>query len=146
MTQTVEPQLAEALDTAHIIYPNVELGEKALTLCGLEWKVNIRWHDIPADHLICRGCVDVAIAMLTDAVETATGVMQYAFFLADDAKKMGDLLTNEDSAFFGVVEAGNKYAIEQREKAEAKALRKAEKAEAKAAEKAKAKKKKAKKK
>lgn len=129
MTQVRDPQVDEvmeaALDVAHVIYPQVEVGQKALTLCGLEWKVTVLFADIPPDYPICRNCVDVAVLMLGDAVSTAMGVMNYAAYIAQDAKRLGDLLTNEDSIFFNVVDSANKYQIDRIDKSLAKAERRA---------------------
>lgn len=135
MTELMEPDLAEALDVAHIIYPNVEVGEKALTLCGLEWKVTVQWSDIPSDHAICRGCVDMSLAMLTESVETTAQAVRYAQFLTEDAKFLATALTPDNSLVLGTLEAAKKYdelqamkAAKKADKQEAKAQRKFEKA------------------
>ena len=64
---------------AHITSrPNHEVGEKVLGLCGEEFKVKTLWADIPDDHVICRPCVDVALAALSGA-DVMIGVVRRRF-------------------------------------------------------------------
>lgn len=55
---------------AHIASTPTVMGEKALALCGKEFKVTTLWDDIPKDFPIHRGCVDLAVQVMTDANAT----------------------------------------------------------------------------
>jgi hypothetical protein len=132
MTELMDPELVEALDLAHIIWPNVEVGEKALTLCGLEWKVTVRWSEIPSDYPICRDCVNTSLAMLTESVESNAKAVRYLQYLTEDVKELTSAYSVEDSLLLTVLETANEYDKARREKANAKIEKKIAKAERKA--------------
>lgn len=53
---------------AHITNrPEYELGDKVLALCGEEFKVKVKWADLPDDKPVCRACIDLALRAMTEA-------------------------------------------------------------------------------
>lgn len=61
------------MSEAHIIFPSVEVGEKAMTLCGKKHKVKVKFISMGADHEVCTPCAQVAVDMLTDAAALLAG-------------------------------------------------------------------------
>jgi hypothetical protein len=121
---TPDVELVEG-DGAHIIFPWVEVGEKALTLCGKKHKVRMEWTDIPPEYPICRECVDVALVLLSDSARAQNRTMLLATDLTDATRNLADHLAG-GSSLLEVIDTSLSYQDRRAEKAIAKAEAKAE--------------------
>lgn len=136
MTMVTDKELV-----GHIIYPSVEVGEKALTLCGRKLRVRVTAADLDSNgSYLCRDCVDQSVLILSetdnmayllaDALDLVGEVAGHTREVADKAESMlmGSLLVR-------TVAQAEEYQQERAAKVAArieKAQRQAEKAEAKA--------------
>jgi hypothetical protein len=115
------------MEPAHIINrPGHEVGDKALTLCGVKWKIRTLWVDLPKDHPICRDCVDVAVKGMTDVTNQLAFATRRTLLLFDVLSAENDLtaIIDDQRAYNDKQEA---KAIAKAEKKQAKKDRKAEK-------------------
>lgn len=122
-------------EQAHIIYPFVPVGEKALTLCGKKWKVTT--NNPSADTFTCRDCVDVAVDVMVDNERTimlttmAVGSLHEQVQAVIEETRAAIEAVTRPSLMADIVENGLAYQGKREAKAEAKALAAEQKAEAK---------------
>jgi hypothetical protein len=106
---------------AHIInHEGHQIGDKVLAICGVKWKVNILWDDIPAEYPICRDCVDTAIM----AMDSASAQLADALAAWGRADRAMDALLRTivvENTLSEVIMNTSDYAAEQARKAEEKA-------------------------
>lgn len=110
---------------AHIVHPEVKVGEKALAVCGEKIKVSILWGDLAPDHPTCRDCIEVLITATNEVNEQVADASLY-MFLAGQA-------LDRETSMSEVLDDGNAYHTKQMVKAQAKAARRAERKAAKKA-------------
>lgn len=120
---------------AHIInQPGILVGEKALSLCGVKYRVEILWEDLPPEHPICRDCVDAALAAMDAATTKIADVELTLFTILRGVDRGISILGREDNMTM-VLEATTAYARQREAKVEAmRAKRVADSAIAKVAE------------
>lgn len=117
---------------AHIVQPDVLVGEKALTLCGIKWLVETEWEDIDPGYPICRDCVDALVV----AANEVNAVLAETFESLIDLRRgisLTTLLADSETAMSRAINASDAYAEARAAKAAAKAAKKRAKAAAKAA-------------
>lgn len=104
---------------AHIIYPSVEVGEKAMTLCGKRHKVTIKQQDIPENHPSCQDCVTTAVLLLTEADSLVFNAQRRARLVADMLART--IEGYEDSALKAITKEADEYQTYLAKKADEKA-------------------------
>lgn len=113
------------LKKAHITAnPNYEVGDKVLGLCGKEWKVEVKWEDVPAKHPICRNCVDIALRAMTEAdvlIETARTRVRR---LSITTEVLAEVLEPDLLLLDSIAETDQAYRAEREQKTREKAERK----------------------
>jgi hypothetical protein len=83
---------------AHITSrPGHQIGDRVLGLCGKDFKVKILWADIPVEKPICRACVDVAVAALTEADALIEAARLDSMLLNVRVGKLADTLDPEEA-------------------------------------------------
>jgi hypothetical protein len=98
------------------------VGERALALCGKEFKVKVTWDDVPKDKPICRDCVDMALLAMTDADELIGKVRRAMILLTGTVEQMTGALTPDDFALDVIAEFTEDFRTERERKREAKEL------------------------
>ena len=83
---------------AHITSrPGHQIGDRVLGLCDKEFKVKVLWADIPVEKPICRACVDVAVAALTEADALIEAARVDSMLLQHRMGRLADILDPEDA-------------------------------------------------
>jgi hypothetical protein len=112
---------------AHIInLPNVEVGDKALTVCGVKHLVRVRWEDLPDDHPICRECVDRFIIASNDVNQQVGEALRDLIRLQTTLDTLTVTLTDQNT-MTDILDETAEYAAKRIEKAEKKKRKQAEK-------------------
>jgi hypothetical protein len=108
---------------AHITSdPKVEVGNRALALCGKEFKVKVLWEDIPSDKRICRWCVDVALLAMTDADALITMTRIRTQLVLERMTRLAEELLPEGFQLDLISQEQEDFAQRQARRAEGKAL------------------------
>jgi len=113
-------------DAGHIINPSVPIGDKAISLCGHEFKVEVAGDSVPEDLNTCRECVDTAVAVLTEAVGMLSVITEFMAKQTDQASVLVEEF--DGSAAAAILVQGDLFRMRQERKASEKAAKKAEKA------------------
>lgn len=107
---------------AHITSrPEVAVGDRALALCGKDFKVKVLWDDIPPDKPICRVCVDVALQAMTEADSLLQGARVVADILELRITTLQSRLHPADLWLDAIAEDADEFAATQALALEAKA-------------------------
>jgi uncharacterized protein (UPF0147 family) len=112
---------------AHIInLPNVEVGDKALTVCGVKHLVRVRWDDLPDDHPICRACVDKFIIATNELNDQVSDAMRQALRVTDALNALTDALVDQNT-MTDILDDTAAYAAKRLDKQAKKERKQAEK-------------------
>lgn len=110
---------------AHITSkPGIEVGEKALGLCGTEFKVKVLWADVPTEKPICRECVDVAADAMTEADALISHARVRAMLVENRLESLTQTLNPPDLFLDVIADNQSEYDAIRAEKAERKAAKK----------------------
>lgn len=113
------------MQDGHIINPAAEVGERALALCGWEFKVEFSADQIPDDHPVCRTCVNKAVTLLAETVGLLDVITAFTARTADRMQVITDEYDNSAAAQLMV--EGDMFRLRNERKAAEKAAKKAEK-------------------
>ena len=106
---------------AHITsQPGIEVGDRALGLCGKAFKVKVLWDDVPLDKPICRDCVDVALDAMSEADVLITKARVYAELVSLRMQRVVETLNPvDDDLMLDVIDENQRVFSElQREERE----------------------------
>lgn len=99
---------------AHITSrPDHAVGDRVLGLCGKDFKVKVLFADLPKDKPICRLCVDVGVAAMTEAdlvIETTRRRVQMAITRLQMAS---DVLNREDGLILDLIAKNDELHLEE---------------------------------
>jgi hypothetical protein len=107
---------------AHIISrPGAAVGDRALALCGKDFKVKVLWEDLPREKPICRDCVDVALDAMTEADSIIGRARVEVMLIERRVAGIAETLNPPDLVLDVIAENEDEYRMAERQRQEAEA-------------------------
>lgn len=120
-------------EQAHIVFPQVEAGVKALALCGKVWKPKFYNGEVPLDYFTCPDCVTGAVSLLVEAHQGVVTLTKRLDLIQHVVTQTFEEMSLDIPNLLDTIESGEAFREQEEQRLAEKSLRRAEKAEAKAA-------------